>query len=1234
LRLSFRAKLIAIVGTAASALLVLIAASTAISARAEQELATIQERHLPRLQLGPRLDASFEQLKRALQDAVAARDPEAVLATHAIEAKFLEQIDGAGAAVTPGQAAVLRSAMDDYYGAAVDVSRRLIAGETGERLVDAMSAMQAKQARAADLLQTVTAFNPAELATAFAAARRAEITGGRIRLLVSLICLLGVVLLSWWIGRGVLRSLANVAVGLRRFGDGDFSRPIPVTSRDEMADLARQANQMAESLQRLGRERDRNDWVREALAGLGQELRGELDPGDLATRAISFLSRYLEAAAGAFYYLDADQTLALYGQYGGAAVPATDAGAAPRFRIGEGLVGQAALVEELTVINDPPADYLRIRSGLGEGAPRVIVLLPLRHLGRVRGVLELALFARWTERSAEALLVVRESLVIAMEVARARIATRDLLTETQRQAERLVQQEEELRSTNEELQTQQEELRQTNQELTDQAEELEAQRRALEQNNAELEEARQGLEQKATELTTVSSYKSQFLANMSHELRTPLNSMLLLSNLLAENDSRNLTPKQVEFASTIHKAGKDLLVLINQVLDLSKIEAGKHELQVARVPVAEIADHARRIFGPLAADKGLRFAVEIAPGLPDTLTTDRRRVEQILNNLLGNAIKFTGAGEVALRIGPALLRNERAVAFAVSDTGVGVAPEHQERIFSPFEQVDGAIDRRYGGTGLGLSISRELASLLGGELQLRSTLGEGSTFVCLLPFEGPQMSSPGSTSSSASDAARRKIGASPERSSDVASDASSDAASDASPAVSSTAPFVVASSNPRSDRSSEVPSRGARGAALPAGPRARAPRTNESLLLVIEDDPVVAEALGEIIRGQGLECLIAPDGTSGLRLASQRRPVGIILDVKLPDVDGWAVMAALRAHPVTARIPIHVVSAANAAERALALGAVGYLTKPASPGDLLRVVESLTARLIADGHCRVLVVEDDPLTADNLEKALANEQISLRRVPNGTEALAALSAERFSCLILDLSLPDMDGLDLLQRLRERYGAGMPAVLIYTARALSPQETKRLEADTEAVVLKEGSSTERLMDEVRLFARRLKEGLGPRRPALARLHPADLNLAGKEILIADNDMRTAYALSATLRAKGVEVLVAGSGPEAIDILNKQPGVDALLIDVATPAVDGLETTRRLRRDPRFRTLRIVALTGKAAPVETARCLEAGANHHLGKPVDAEKLLALLHLFFSEEPQKEPKNDPKKEPKHEG
>jgi signal transduction histidine kinase/CheY-like chemotaxis protein len=1161
-RLSFRAKLIAIVGTAAAALGILIAASTVISSRAEQELVKIQEHHLPRLQLGPQLQSDFDRLKRGLQDAVAARDPEAIAATRQTEVGFLVDLDAAAAAVTPGQAAALRAAMDDYYSAAVDVSRRLVAGETGERLVDAMSAMQAKQSRAADLLHSVTAFNPQELAAAFASARQAEVSGGHVRLIVSALCLLGLVLLSWWIGGGVIRALAEVTVGLRRFGGGDFERPIPIArGDDELADLARQANQMAESLRTLGRERDQNDWVRDAVVGLGQEMRGELEPTELATRAVRFLARHLEAPAGALYYVDGERELRLLGQYGHGG---GQEGALPRFRVGEGLVGQAALGEEITVIDDPPAGYLRLRSGLGEGGPRAIVLVPLRQLGRPRGVLELALFVPWSERAAEALELVRENLVIALEVALARVATRQLLAETQRQAARLLEQEEELRATNEELETQQEELRQTNQDLTDQATQLEAQRKALEANNAELDEARQRLEQKASELSTVSAYKSQFLANMSHELRTPLNSMLLLSNLLAENEERTLTDKQIEFARTIHRAGKDLLVLINQVLDLAKIEAGKREINVAPVPLRQMAEHARLIFAPLAEEKGLRLAVEVAADVPETLETDGQRIEQIVRNLLGNAIKFTARGEVALRVtrASADARIRRAdfnpagaLVLAVSDTGLGIAPEDQERIFVPFEQVDGAIDRRYGGTGLGLSISRELAELLGGELQVESTPGQGSTFRLYIPL-GP-LPLPQAT-----------------------------------PVLSAIAP---ASEPPKTSPS--------------VRPAAALPPDGGDFLLVIEDDRIFAEAFADVVRKQGLDCLVAFDGQTGLRLARERRPMGIVLDVRLPDTDGWRVMEELRFDAVTARIPVHFVSAVNRAERGFALGAVGYLTKPATRGDILRVIEALTAR-VADAAGRVLVVEDDLLTGDSVARQLAGERLEVRRAMNAGQALEALDRERFGCMVLDLSLPDMDGLALLEKLRARHGADMPSVLIYTARALTRAETTMLDAHVDGIVLKDGSSAERLVEEVRLFTRRLKEEIGarPKNPSSHRM--GHVNLSGKKILIADDDMRTVYALSATLRAKGMEVLVADNGKAALQTLDERPDVQAVLMDIMMPEMDGFEATRRIRRDARFQSLPIIALTAKVMKGDPEKCLEAGATEYLAKPIDGDRLLALL------------------------
>jgi CheY-like chemotaxis protein/HAMP domain-containing protein len=1156
MRLSFRAKLNAIVGTAAFALIALMVAGAITSSRTEDRLADIQQRYLPKLELGPKLEGEFDRLRRSLQDAVAARDADAVTATRDLEDKFLADLAASTPALTVGQVAAVRSAMADYYSAAVDVSRRLVVGETGERLVDAMTAMQAKQARTADLVKTVTAFDRGELAAAFTAARRMQENMSRIRLIASIAGLLCVVLLSIALGRSVVKALSDLATGLRRFGAGDFSHPVAVTSHDEVGDLAEQANQMAASLKQFGDQRDRDDWVKAALAGLGQQLRGELEPDEVANRALRFLARYLDAPVAALYYADDHDQLRLLGQYAG---DAGEVHAVPRFQFGEGLVGQAALSDELMVVNDPPAGHLRVRSGLGESAPRAIVLMPLTHSGRTRGILELALLHPWSDRAREVLNLVRETLAIAIEVSRARASTRTLLAETQRQAERLSRQEEELRSTNEELEAQQEELRQSNDELKEQAEELEAQRRALEQSNGDLETARRGLEQKAAELTTVSAYKSQFLANMSHELRTPLNSMLLLSNMLAENDGTNLTAKQVEYARTIHTAGRDLLVLINQVLDLSKIEAGKHELRVTQVVLRELIAHIEKVFSPLARDRGLRLAVEVAAEVRTTIVTDRQRVEQILNNLLGNAIKFTERGEVTLRVSTAAtaLSSQRdGVVFAVSDTGLGIAPADQVRIFAPFEQVDAAIDRRYGGTGLGLSISRELTQLLGGELSLESTPGQGSTFTLHLPLTAPT-----------STEAQPRAGTQP-------------------PVPSSPGPVALDGPSPRDAKLS---------------------------LLVVEDDRRFAEVLAEVVHRQGIECLLAFDGRTGVRLARERQPAGIILDIKLPDADGWQVMAELRQNDATSSIPVHFISALSAAERGLALGAVGYLTKPASKDDIIAAVEALLPRNTSKAN-RVLVVEDDPLTGESVATHLSGDKLEVRRAMNAHEALDALARERFGCMVLDLGLPDMDGLELLGLIRERHGADMPAVVVYTARGLSRAETKALEAYTDAVVLKEGASAERLLDEVRLFTRRLKEGHGARpNPTPARVAAA-VELAGRRILIADDDMRTVYALSAMLRSKGLDVLVADTGAAAVAVLNDHPEVDAVLMDIMMPEMDGFEAIRRIRTDSRFAKLLVVALTAKAMKGDRDKCLEAGATEYLPKPVDGDRLLALLAAYL--------------------
>jgi CheY-like chemotaxis protein/signal transduction histidine kinase len=1152
--LSLRSKMMAIVAAAALALLLLVVAGTLTEREVSRQLATIEERYLPRLELGPQLDVRFDRIRRSLQDAVATQDTQELAGTRVFLTRFLDALAAADSALAPGEAAALRTGMEEYYAVAHDVSRRLIAGEKGEALGDAMALMQTRQARATDVLERVTALDRKGLSAAFSGASRAQVRAATMRLVVSACCLFLVMALSWWLGRNALRSLQGLAAGVERFGRGDFAQLIPVLSKDELGEVAERANQMAASLDRLSKERDRTDWIRNGQAGLAVQLRGDLDPREVASRASRYLARYLEAPAAALYHADGEGSLVLLGQYALDSAGASG-GPAPRIGFGEGLVGQAALENQLVVVADLPADYLRVRSGLGEAVPLAIVLLPLTHSGRVTAVLELAMFKPWSDVSSDLLLSVREMLASAIEVARGRAALREALAETQRQADRLAAQEEELRATNEELQVQQEELRQTNDHMAERTRELEGQGRKLEQNNSELSETRRRLEQKALELTSASTYKSQFLANMSHELRTPLNSMLLLSSLLAQNEARNLTDRQVEFCKTINGAGKDLLALITQILDLAKIESGKQEVCIAEVAVAALAEYAERVFGPLAHDKGLVLTVELAADVPATISTDRQRVEQILNNLLGNAIKFTSRGQVTLRIArPAAgarftrpdLHADRLVVFAVSDTGIGIPPEFEQRIFEPFQQVEAQSDRRYGGTGLGLPIARELAGLLGGELQLETAPGRGSTFLCYLP------------------AGLR-------------------------------APATLA--QPVSN-----------GGAPPAAAR--------PYLLVVEDDPNFALALGAVIEQQGLEYVIAPDGETGLRLAkeSKSKPIGIILDIRLPDIDGWKVMDRLGADPDTAAIPVHFLSALEAGERGMAMGAVGYVTKPASPRDLVRVIQSLVPRRGAS-TCRLLVVEDDPDLSDSLIRRLADEGLAIRAVASARQALGAIESEHFDCMILDLSLPDMDGLELLQLLREREGKEPLPVVVYTGRALSKAEVRRLEDYAEAVIMKEGRSAERLLDEIRLFMRRLEQGLPARRPRPAGPSTSQ-DLVGRKVMVVDDDMRTVYALSALLRSKGAEVLVADTGRIALSTLAEHPDIELVLMDIMMPEMDGYETIRRIRGDMRLRELPVIALTAKAMKEDREQCLQAGATDYLSKPIDPDELLTLMHRRLPE------------------
>jgi CheY-like chemotaxis protein len=1147
LRVSLRTKLSLIVVVMAATLVVSLLVNRELSSLRLQRIDDMQARIVPRISLAPKLEAEFEHLRLDMQNAVAAQDRTALAAALKRKEALFNLISEGRESISAQDAAFLRHAIGDYSSAAEGVSRRLIAGEAGEAIGGDIEAMQAKQAVVIETMKRATALGHNELGKAFGDLRAEAERSSDLRMWLGFVSLILVLGISIWTGRNVVRSVHEVSQGLSRFGTGSFTEPIEVTSQDELGDIGVAANKMASNLSQLNTERERVAWLKESLAGLSEELLGDLSPSQVTSRALRFLSSRIGAMVATFHVSDDTGVFQLASHYGldDRSLPQGEPGHS--FRLNQGLSGRVAAHEEILIVSDPPEDYLTVRSSLGENPPKAIVLVPLAHLGVPLALLEFALLSPCTDRVRELLDSMRAGLVVALVAAQVAQAQRELLVRTQALAERLAAQEEELRVNNQELESQQEVLRNAN-------EELEAQRATLSERNSELERARQELQEKAGELSRMSAYKSQFLANMSHELRTPLNSMLILSHLLAENEGARLSDKQVEHARTIHSAGKDLLGLINAVLDLAKIEAGHQEVFVDAVEIASISAYVQRVFEPLASEKGLRLAVYVDADAPTTIQTDRQRLERILTNLIGNAIKFTDQGSVTLEIrrpgvSTHFARNtlslENTVAFAVVDTGVGIAESAHEKVFAPFEQVDSGANRRHAGTGLGLAISRESAQLLGGELQLSSTPGKGSTFTCYLP--------------------------------------------------------EVIESGSKRDSSRPPP-------VTQAAPPVRGP-ASALHMLVIEDDAVVAEQLVEIIQARQLTVRVARTGQEGLDIARTERPRGIVLDVKLPDIEGWTVMERLRRDPVTASIPVHFISAVEAPQRGLALGAIGYLTKPVSRDELVGVVRVLVPSSSQE-RPRVLVVEDSSEEGASLIALLGKEDVDLLHVRSAHEALTALGSQTFGCMILDLGLPDMDGLGLLEALRARTHVQWPRVVVHTGRALTKQETRALEAYAEAIVLKDGSSAQRLVEEVRLFLRHVREQGQNAGPSEDAVMLAELSFKGHKILIAEDDMRTVYAVSALLRAKGAQVVVAETGREALDALASNPDISLVLMDVMMPEMDGYEAMRRLRADPQFATLPVIALTAKAMKGERERCLAAGASDYLAKPVDSGRLLGTL------------------------
>ena len=1023
-----------------------------------------------------------------------------------------------------------------------------------------------------------------------------------------------------------VRNIADVATSVTK---GDLTRQITVDAQGELDELKTNINQMIANLRETTERNQEQDWLKTNLAKFSRMMQGQKDLESVSRLIMSELTPLVSAHHGAFFIADQEtattgQLLKLIASYAYRARKHV----ANRFTLGEGLVGQAALEKQPILLQNVPDDYIQITSGLGEAPPRNIIVLPILFEGEVKAVIELASFLPFSQIHQTFLDQLAESIGVVLNMIQANMRTEELLEQSQKltqelqsQSKELQQQQEELKRSNSELEQQartlrqseellkeqQEELQQVNEELEEKASLLAEQNARVEQKNREVESARVALEEKAEQLSLSSKYKNEFLANMSHELRTPLNSLLILAKLLVENKDRNLSNKQVEFAQTIYSSGTDLLNLINDILDLSKVEAGKMEVNFVDVPISEVRDFVERTFRPVAEQKSLPFRVEIAPDIPSSLYTDGQRLQQVLKNLLSNAFKFTERGSITLTVDRASTNLRFAsrsldrspdgvIAFSVRDTGIGIPRDKQQLIFEAFQQADGTTSRKFGGTGLGLSISRELARLLGGEIRVESTPGTGSTFTLYLPVVGTERRASAPRQLAPADRAQSSSRAI-EQPSNPAAEATQPWDDDAGGGVVTEAPRRRSLDKPQmaDDREDIVPS--------------------DRVVLIMENDTNFARILLDMARDKGFKGIVALDGESGLDLAHAFHPDAITLDIDMPGMDGWAVLDRLKHHPETRHIPVHIITGIGDRQHGLKAGAIAYLEKPVSKEALegsFAKIESFIDQQVK----RLLVVEDDESQRRSMIELISHEDVEITAVASAQEALDELHKTRFDCMVLDLGLAGgTDGFQLLETVKADPEMQELPIIIYTGRELTQEEETRLRRFAETIIVKDVKSPERLLDETALFLHRVEARLPEqKRRMLERLHSTDAVFAGKHVLVVDDDVRNIFSLTSVLEQHGMNVAFAENGKDALAKLEAAESVDLVLMDVMMPEMDGYETTRAIRERARFRNLPIIALTAKAMKGDREKCIEAGASDYITKPVDTEQLLSLMRVWL--------------------
>ncbi len=1008
----------------------------------------------------------------------------------------------------------------------------------------------------------------------------ASVSNFRTRLLVLIaVTFVLVVVIALFVTRRLVKPIRLITRWVNRVAAGDYAEGTVLKGTNEISELSRSFAEMTERLRTVSSENVRKNWLQEGMAGLHSSVRGEQAMADLCQNIVTYVARYLDMHSGAMFVKDDQQQLALMGTYAWSKRNQH----ANRFAIGEGLVGQAALEKTTIELTNIPEGYLGVESGMGAARPAHVLIIPLAYENELKGVFE---FARLLPMTAEQRLFLEhsiESIAIAINSAQYRTRVNQLLATTTEQSEALKEQQEELRSVNEELEkragileeseeelkAQSEELQKSNAELEELSEQLMLQKAEIERKNKDIERSSDKIAEKAQELARASKYKSEFLANMSHELRTPLNSLLLLSQMLADNNEGNLTEDQVESAQVIYNGGKQLLELINDILDLSKVEAGKMTVNLEDTPLEDIKNSIESLFKPLAVSRSLKFLVTIEQGTPISVFTDNQRLLQIVKNFLSNAFKFTEAGSVQVRMfyeirSGRFARNEW-LGFAVQDSGIGIAKEKQASIFESFQQADGSTSRKYGGTGLGLTISKEMAELLGGFIEVHSEEGKGTIFTLFLP-------------------------ANP-----VCSLGEDKVLADNRVAQTFTHESIKTTAPSTADEKPDNPA-----------------LTGDHQLLVIEDDPQFVAILTQLADKYHFGCLHAMTGAQGIELARNHQPSAIILDLGLPDMDGQEVLARLKNDELTRQIPVHIVSAREPGAVSNS-GAIGYLTKPVSKAEINSIFVKLETVIESDIH-DVLILDQDEAEGAKVAGMLEAKGIHAVYVATTADAERELQAHSWQCLVLDLDLGSTRGLTFLQQIKAQFGDRMPSVIIHTAEPPEPEEHVRLQEFTQTVVMKGERAMERVMDEISLFLHSVNK-----EQAVDEATPEEngekINLHGHKILLVDDDLRNTFALSKALQGQGLEVVLANNGQNALDKLEQEEGIELVLMDIMMPVMDGYEATAAIRQMDGFSKLPVIALTAKAMAGDKAKCLEAGANDYMTKPLDVDKLMAMLKVWLS-------------------